>query len=76
MRGLIVPEKLKLFANRVRAREISVREADNIANELNIDLVEITGERGKIGALASIAFLREEPSCLMNPEINLQVNSL
>ncbi len=73
MRGLIVPERLKLFANRVRTQEVSITETDQVAKDLNIDLIEITGERGKVGALASIAFLREAPSCLLNPEINIKI---
>ena len=75
MRGLVVPHQLKQFANKARAKEVSITEAERVANELNIDLIEITGERGKVGALASIAFLREDAACLLNPDIKIEVNS-
>lgn len=74
MRGrLIVPDELKRFANEVRQREVSIEEAEKVAQELDIDLIKITGERGKIGALASIAFLREKPSCLLSAETQIKV---
>jgi len=75
MKGLIVPPKLKHFANKVRSKEIPISEAEQVAKELDIELIEITGERGKIGALASIAFLREAPSCLINPDSKIQFKS-
>ncbi|MFX1293633.1 MAG: hypothetical protein ACFFD2_02055 [Promethearchaeota archaeon] len=71
LRGLIVPNKLKKFANKVRKKEIPISEADQIAKELSIDLIEITGERGKIGALASLAFLHENAVSLINPEMTI-----
>ena len=73
MRGLVVPTKLKQFANKVRAKEIPIAEADNLAKELNIRLIEITGPRGKVGALASLAFLRENAACLLNYDTEIQV---
>ncbi len=77
MRGLLlVPKQLKEFANKVREKEIPISEADRVAKELHIDLIEITGERGKVGALASLAFLREESSCLINPETRISIDSL
>ncbi|HUX98386.1 MAG TPA: hypothetical protein VMV49_02415 [Candidatus Deferrimicrobium sp.] len=75
MRGLMAPDKLKEFANEVREKEIPIAKADQIAKELKIQLIEITGEQGKVGALASLAFLREEASCLINPECKIQINS-
>lgn len=73
MRGLVAPAKLKQFANKVRAKEIPIAEADNLAKELNINLIEITGSRGKVGALASLAFLREDSACLLNYDMQIQV---
>ncbi|MHA1264726.1 MAG: helix-turn-helix domain-containing protein [Candidatus Helarchaeota archaeon] len=68
MRGLLVPEPLKQFANYVRSKEVSIDLAESTAKKLNIDLIEITGKRGKVGALASLAFLRESSSTMLNPE--------
>jgi tRNA(Ile2) C34 agmatinyltransferase TiaS len=69
MRGvLLVPIQLKEFANKVREKEIPISEADRVAKELHIDLIEITGERGKVGAL--------ESSCLINPETRISIDSL
>lgn len=73
MRGLVVPTKLKQFANKTRAIEVPIAETDNLAKELKIDLIEITGERGKVGALASLAFLREDGACLLNPEAQIKI---
>ncbi|NVM28225.1 MAG: sugar-specific transcriptional regulator TrmB [Candidatus Helarchaeota archaeon] len=73
MRGLVVPTQLKQFANKVRAKEISIAEAETVANELNnVELYEITGLQGKIGALASLAFLREDATSLLNPDIKIE----
>ncbi|TFG05377.1 MAG: sugar-specific transcriptional regulator TrmB [Promethearchaeota archaeon] len=75
MKGLVVPDALIHFANKVRVKEVAIADAEKVAKELGIDLIEITGERGKIGALASIAFLREKPDTLLNPEVNIELNS-
>jgi methanogenesis imperfect marker protein 11 len=74
MKGLMAPRKLKEFANQVREKEIPIAKADQVAKELKIQLIEITGERGKVGALASLAFLREDSSCLINPECKIKIN--
>ncbi len=76
MRGLIVPLNLKHFANKVRSKEISITEAEKVASELpTVNLYEITGEQGKIGALASLAFLREDATSLLNPDIKIDINN-
>ncbi len=63
MEGLVVPEKLKAFARKARQGEVTIDEAKQVAKELGIDLLRISGDWGMIGALASIGFLyasREE----------------
>ncbi len=75
MKGLVVPNELKAFANLVREKEVPISTAEQVAKDLNIDLIEITGTRGKVGALASIAFLREDPSSLMNPDAKIPTQS-
>lgn len=63
MEGLVVPEKLKVFARKARQGEVTIEESKQVAGELGIDLVSVTGEWGMIGALASVGFLyasREE----------------
>jgi len=63
MEGLVVPEKLKTFSRNARRGEVTIAEAKQVAKELGIDLQNVTGELGMIGALASTGFLyasREE----------------
>jgi methanogenesis imperfect marker protein 11 len=63
MEGLVVPEELKLFARKSRNGEVTIDEAKQVAKDLGIELLSVTGEWGMIGALASIGFLyasREE----------------
>lgn len=75
MKGLIVPTDLKRFANQVRSKEVDISKADQLAKELDIQLIEITGEQGKVGALASLAFLREDAPCLINPDCKIKLSS-
>lgn len=72
LRGLTIPRELKVFANRVRRLEVTVREAEDAAKRAGVSVYEVTGKRGIIGAIASLAFFRSSPEVLMNPDISLQ----
>jgi methanogenesis imperfect marker protein 11 len=55
-RGIIIPEKIKRYSNRAKLKMIEIGEAHKVAEECDIKLSTITGERGLIGALAAIGF--------------------
>ncbi|MHA1732603.1 MAG: hypothetical protein ACTSU5_11720 [Promethearchaeota archaeon] len=70
--GLEVPVELVEFAKKVRREVVSVTEAKSVAERLGIELVPITGERGMIGALATIPFVYATMEQLMNPHAELK----
>ncbi len=72
MEGLVVPEKLKTFARQARQGEVTIEEAKQVAKDLGIELVSVTGEWGMIGALASIGFLYASPEELL--DVTKQLN--
>src|SRR5271157_178092 len=67
MEGLVIPEELKEFAQQTRHGEVTIERAKQVASDLGIDLVKVTGEWGMIGALASLAFVYASSEELMNP---------
>lgn len=52
--GLRIPEELKSYGQEAKSRIISIHEAETKAKEHSVKMIEITGKRGKIGALAAI----------------------
>ena len=52
--GIKIPDKLRKYGEAAKKSMISVEEAENLANDLGIQLVEVTGAQGKIGALAAL----------------------
>lgn len=52
--GIKIPEKLRSYSKDAKKSMISLKKAEKIADELGIQLIEITGSRGKIGALAAL----------------------
>ncbi len=52
--GIIIPERLKKYAEAAKKSMISLEEAEKAAEEIGIQLVEVTGAEGKIGALAAL----------------------
>lgn len=70
LRGLTVPDELKHFARRVRQKEVTVKEAEDVARKVGASVYEVTGRRGIVGAVASLAFFRSPPEVLMNPSAN------
>jgi methanogenesis imperfect marker protein 11 len=52
--GLRIPDAVQNYGNCAKDTIISLEQAERVAKENNIELVEITGKRGKIGALAAI----------------------
>lgn len=52
--GLKIPEKIESYGTEAKSRIITLDETEKIAKENNIRMIKITGNRGKIGALAAI----------------------
>jgi len=68
LKGLTIPDPLKSFANRARRMEVTVSEAERVAKKAGVSVYEVTGRRGMIGAVASLAFFRAPPEVLVNSE--------
>lgn len=52
--GVKIPEKLIDYSLRTKQGMMTVEEAEEVAKELGIDLISVTGSHGKIGALAAL----------------------
>ncbi|MCL2157213.1 MAG: DUF1743 domain-containing protein [Methanobrevibacter sp.] len=52
--GIQIPKQLKNYSMDAKTKMITIEEAEKVANELNIPLIPITGNLGKIGALAAL----------------------
>lgn len=71
LRGLYIPNKLIKFANRVRAKDVRISDALKTAKECDIEVFEVTGKRGIVGAVASLAFFESNPDVLMDHSASL-----
>ncbi|MBO6122923.1 MAG: DUF1743 domain-containing protein [Methanobrevibacter sp.] len=54
LEGLDIPEKLREYSIATKSGMMDVETAEKIAEELNIPLIAVTGEQGKVGALAAL----------------------
>ena len=54
LEGLKIPEKLKEYSLKTKTGMMSLEEAESVAEDLNIQLISVTGDHGKIGALAAL----------------------
>lgn len=54
LEGLTIPKKLVDYSMRTKTGMMTVEEAESVANDLNIQLISVTGDHGKIGALAAL----------------------
>ncbi len=57
--GISVPEKLREYAEAAKKSMIYLEEAEEAAKEIGIELVEVTGSEGKIGALAALGLYND-----------------
>jgi len=57
--GINIPEKLREYAEAAKKSMITLEEAEKAAEEMNIQLVEVTGAEGKIGALAALGLYND-----------------
>ena len=54
LEGLTIPEELVEYSMKAKTAMVTVEEAEKVAKDLNIDLIAVTGDHGKIGALAAL----------------------
>ncbi len=54
LEGLDIPKKLKEYAIATKSGMMDVETAESVAEELNIPLIAVTGQQGKVGALAAL----------------------
>ncbi len=54
LEGLDIPEKLREYSIATKSGMMDVETAESVAEELNIPLIAVTGEQGKVGALAAL----------------------
>lgn len=54
LEGLDIPEKLRKYAMDTKTGMMDVETAESVAKELNIPLIAVSGEQGKVGALAAL----------------------
>jgi methanogenesis imperfect marker protein 11 len=54
LKGLNVPDELKEYGKSAKRSMLTVEEAEKVAKNAGVELVEVTGSQGKIGALAAL----------------------
>jgi methanogenesis imperfect marker protein 11 len=59
LEGLAIPEKLREYSIATKSGMMDVETAESVAEELNIPLIAVTGEQGKVGALAALGLYND-----------------
>ena len=59
LEGLDIPEKLRKYSIATKSGMMDVETAEKTAKELNIPLIAVTGEQGKVGALAALGLYND-----------------
>ena len=54
LEGLEIPSKLRQYSIATKSGMMSVDEAEKVAEDLNIPLIAVSGNQGKVGALAAL----------------------
>ncbi len=57
--GINIPEKLREYAMATKKSMMSLEKAEKTAKDLGIELIEVTGSHGKIGALAALGLYND-----------------
>lgn len=70
--GIKIPRGLTSFSDRVRAKLINISQARKAAAKLGVELIEITGETGLIGALGAIGYA-ERHEVAIEPAVEYSV---
>ncbi|GAA5819714.1 MAG: DUF1743 domain-containing protein [Methanobrevibacter sp. CfCl-M3] len=59
LEGLKIPEELRQYSMNAKTKMMSVEEAEEVAEKLRIKLIAVTGNQGKIGALAALGLYND-----------------
>ena len=59
LNGLEVPDKLRSYSESAKKSMLTVEEAEKVAEDVGVELVEVTGSQGKIGALAALGMYND-----------------
>ncbi len=59
LEGLDIPSKLREYSIATKSGMMDVETAEKTAEELNIPLIAVTGEQGKVGALAALGLYND-----------------
>ena len=54
LEGIGIPEKLREYAMATKTGMMDVETAEKVAEDLDIPLIAVTGDQGKVGALAAL----------------------
>ena len=54
LEGIGIPPKLREYAMATKTGMMDVETAEKLAEELDIPLIAVTGDQGKVGALAAL----------------------
>lgn len=54
LEGIGIPKKLKEYAIATKTGMMDIEQCEKVAEELNIPLIAVTGNQGKVGALAAL----------------------
>lgn len=57
--GLDIPDKLREYSIATKTGMMDVETAENVAKELGIQLIAVTGNQGKVGALAALGLYND-----------------
>ena len=59
LEGLEIPEKLREYSIATKSGMMDIETAEATAEELGIDLIAVTGDQGKVGALAALGLYND-----------------
>ena len=59
LEGLEIPEKLRQYSIATKSGMMDIETAEATAKELGIDLIAVTGDQGKVGALAALGLYND-----------------
>jgi len=67
LEGIGIPPTLKQFSDTARARVVTVEDALAAAKACDVDVIEVTGKQGAIGAVASLGYAERHEEAVRLP---------